>query len=89
VCNIFWNSDYHELFTTHGFSGPQLAIWKEDGLELVKEIRSFNERVLYAAQSPNGSSIAALSPADSLLQVWQVWPLRAPRVVDRWMMAVR
>jgi len=76
VCNLFWNSEYNEILSTHGFSQNHLALWKVPDLQPIASFHSHKQRVLYMAVSPDGSKIATAAPDDSL-QIWKMFPQKS------------
>jgi WD40 repeat protein len=75
VCNLFWNEEYNEILSTHGFSQHQLAIWKGADLTLLAQFYEHKQRVLFMAKSPDGTKIATAAPTDEL-QIWKMFPTK-------------
>ncbi|KAH0794240.1 WD repeat protein [Histomonas meleagridis] len=73
VCNLFWNSEYDEIFSTHGYSQNHLAIWKGTDLSPVASFHNHRQRILYMCHSPDGTTVATAAPDDSL-QIWKMFP---------------
>ena len=72
VCNLLWNEEYNEIFSTHGFSQNHLALWKGNDLSPIASYHTHTSRVLYMCASKDGS-VATASPNDSL-QIWKLFP---------------
>lgn len=75
VCNLFWNGEYNEIVSAHGYSTNQLSIWNADGLTEKHTFHPHNNRVLFMCPSPDGSSIMTAAPQDSF-QIWRLFPGR-------------
>ena len=75
VCNLYWNENYNEIVSTHGFSQNHIALWKGNDLSSVASFHTHKERILYMAASPNGQSIATAACNDTL-QIWKLFPQR-------------
>jgi WD40 repeat protein len=73
VCNLFWNREYNELLTTHGYSEHQLALWKVSDLTLVAQFYEHKQRVLFMAPSPDGTRVVTAAPQDDL-RIWRMFP---------------
>lgn len=75
VCNLFWNEEYNEIFSTHGFSQNQLAVWRGFDLSSIAQFYEHKHRVLFMAPSPDGTKVATADPNDGI-QIWTMFPSR-------------
>jgi WD40 repeat protein len=73
ICNLYWNEDYNEIVSTHGFSQHQLAVWKGSDLSLLAQFYEHKERVLFMAKSPDGCKVITAAPKDDL-KIWKLFP---------------
>ena len=73
VCNLFWNKEYNEIFSTHGFSQNHLALWKGSDLAPIASFHTHKQRVLFMCPSPDGTTVATAAPEDTL-QIWRLFP---------------
>ncbi|OHT11215.1 WD repeat protein [Tritrichomonas foetus] len=81
VCNLFWNEDYNEIFSTHGFSQNHLALWRGSDLSPVAQFYEHKQRVLFMANSPDNSKVATAAPNDGV-QIWQMFPSQRLSLTD-------
>lgn len=72
VCNIIFSSHSNEMLSTHGFSKNQIMLWNMHKKERFAVIDAHQTRVLHAAYSPDGESIATCS-SDETLKFWKVF----------------
>jgi WD40 repeat protein len=77
VCNLYWNLDYNEILSTHGFSQNHLALWKGTDLSPIGSIHHHKQRVLFLCVSPDGSLAATAAPGDNM-QIWKMFPPQSP-----------
>lgn len=75
VCNLFWNEEYNEIFSTHGFSQNQLALWRGFDLSSIAQFYEHKQRVLYMTPSPDETKVATAAPNDGI-QIWTMFPSR-------------
>lgn len=75
VCNLFWNEEYNEIFSTHGFSQNHLALWRGFDLSSIAQFYEHKQRVLYMTPSPDGTKVATAAPNDGI-QIWTMFPSR-------------
>jgi WD40 repeat protein len=87
VCNLYWNPDYNELLSSHGYSQNQLALWKATDLSPVASLHQHKQRVLYMCVSPDGSMVATAAPSDSF-RIWKMFPPR-PTALSRSLLLLR
>ena len=73
VCNLFWNEEYNEIFSTHGFSQNHLALWKGTDLMPIAQFHEHKQRVLFMAVSPDYTKVATAAPNDGM-QIWKMFP---------------
>ena len=73
VCNLYWNEEYNEIVSTHGFSQNHICLWKASDLSPVASFHTHRQRVLFMCASPDGTAIATAAPEDNL-QIWNMWP---------------
>lgn len=73
VSNIIWSINTSELISTHSHSLNQIILWNLPQLKKVTTLRGHKSRVLYAALSPDGTSIATGSP-DQTIRLWNIFP---------------
>lgn len=73
VCNLFWNEEYNEILSTHGFSQNQLALWKGTDLSPIAQFHEHKQRVLFMAVSPDSTRVATAAPNDGML-IWKMFP---------------
>ena len=64
VCNIFWNNNYKELVSTHGFGDCSISLWKSDDLSNVQSYYVNKNRVLFASISPDKSKLLSVAPEE-------------------------
>ena len=76
VCNLFWNQEYNEILSTHGFSQNHLAIWKAPEITHLASYHTHKERVLYLAVSPDGTKVATAAPGD-MFYIWNLFPKKS------------
>jgi WD40 repeat protein len=77
VCNLYWNDEYNELLSTHGFSQHQLALWRCADLSLLAQFYEHRQRVLFMSRSPDGTKVATAAPNDDL-RIWRMFPRKRP-----------
>jgi WD40 repeat protein len=87
VCNLYWNEEYNEILSTHGFSQHQLALWRGADLTQTAVFLEHKQRVLYLAASPDGTQVATAAPSDDLL-IWKLFPSKR-RGVSEAMLSLR
>ncbi|KAK8883148.1 hypothetical protein M9Y10_045796 [Tritrichomonas musculus] len=75
VCNLFWNEEYNEIFSTHGFSQNHLALWRGFDLSAIAQFYEHKQRVLFMTPSPDGTKVATAAPNDGI-QIWAMFPSR-------------
>jgi WD40 repeat protein len=73
VCNLYWNMEYNEIMSSHGYSQNQLALWKGTDLLPIASFHQHKQRVLYMCVSPDGTTVATAAANDSF-QVWKMFP---------------
>ncbi|XP_042506485.1 cell division cycle 20.1, cofactor of APC complex-like [Macadamia integrifolia] len=80
VCSLLWSKNERELLSSHGLTDNQLTLWKYPSMVKMAELTGHNSRVLFMAQSPDGSTVASAA-ADERLKFWKVFgtPPRAPK----------
>jgi len=69
VSGIFWNSEYQEIITSHGFPNHTLQIWKYPTKHKVAELTGHDERILHLAMSPGETAVMSAG-ADETLRLW-------------------
>ncbi|KAL2325929.1 hypothetical protein Fmac_024987 [Flemingia macrophylla] len=72
VCALLWNKNERELLSSHGFAHNQLSLWKYPSMVKMAELRGHTSRVLFMAQSPDGSTVASAA-GDETLRFWNVF----------------
>lgn len=74
ICNMFWSKTYNELITTQGYptNYSSVMVWNESDLKLTGSIKGHKDRVIYAAISPNQTTLATITEKDPL----QLWDLK-------------
>jgi WD40 repeat protein len=87
VCNLYWNEEYNEILSTHGFSQHQLALWRGGDLSPIAQFYEHKHRVLFMAVSPDHTRVATAAPQDEL-QIWTMFPSKRMSLA-RSMLAVR
>jgi WD40 repeat protein len=85
VCNLFWNEEYNEVLSTHGFSQHQLALWRGSDLTLIAQFYEHKQRVLFMAASPDGTRVTTAAPGDDL-RVWKMFPSKRMSVMESMLM---
>ncbi|KZT51864.1 WD40 repeat-like protein [Calocera cornea HHB12733] len=79
VCNLVWSKNTPELVSTHGYSTApgqnQIIIWRYPSMSTVTQLTGHNQRVLYLAMSPDGTTIVT-GAGDETLRFWNVFPKR-------------
>jgi len=73
ICNLFWNSDYGEIVTTHGFGDCSISLWNAADVKQVGIIFANKNRVLYSAISNDRSKIITAAPGDPIM-LWMLFP---------------
>jgi WD40 repeat protein len=81
VCNLFWNEEYNEILSTHGFSQHQLALWKGSDLTILAQFYEHKQRVLFMAVSPDGTRVATAAPGDDL-RIWKMFPSKRMSLIE-------
>lgn len=74
ICNMFWSKTDNEIITTQGYptNYSSVMVWNESDLKLTGSIKGHNDRVIYAAISPNQTTLATVTERDPL----QLWDLK-------------
>ncbi|KAK6925622.1 Anaphase-promoting complex subunit 4, WD40 domain [Dillenia turbinata] len=72
VCALLWNKNERELLSSHGFAQNQLTLWKFPSMVKMAELTGHTSRVLFMAESPDGSTVASAA-ADETLRFWNVF----------------
>jgi cell division cycle 20-like protein 1 (cofactor of APC complex) len=70
ICNAYWNEEYNEIVTSHGYSCNHVALWKGSTLEPIVSYHSHKQRALFMSVSPDSTSVATASP-DNTVQIWK------------------
>ncbi|CAD2087002.1 cell division cycle protein 20 homolog, putative [Plasmodium vinckei brucechwatti] len=73
VSNILWSKNTKELISTHSYTHSQIIIWNYPDLNKISALTDHKLRVLYAALSPDGTSLVSGSP-DETIRLWNVFP---------------
>ncbi|KYN99646.1 cell division cycle protein 20-like protein [Plasmodium gaboni] len=73
VSNIIWSINTREIISTHSNSLNQIILWNLPQLKKVTTLKGHKLRVLHAALSPDGTSIATGSP-DQTIRLWNIFP---------------
>ena len=81
ICNVFWNEEYNEIVTSHGYSQNQIALWKGSTLAPILSYQTHQQRVLFMSPSPDSTSVATASP-DNTLQIWNFFSPTSKNVLD-------
>ncbi|MES1915189.1 MAG: hypothetical protein MHM6MM_007166 [Cercozoa sp. M6MM] len=73
VCNLLWPAtrEGRELISTHGFSDFSVTVRQLPSARRLAELRGHTNRVLFAALSPDGRSLATAS-CDETLRIWSL-----------------
>ena len=69
VSGIFWNTEYSEIITSHGFPNHTLQIWKYPTMNKVAELTGHEARILHLAMSPGETAVMSAG-ADETLRLW-------------------
>ncbi|KAJ1720271.1 substrate-specific activator of APC-dependent proteolysis [Coemansia erecta] len=72
VCNIAWAPDGRELVSTHGYSQNHVIVWRYPQMTPIALLPGHTKRVLYLAQSPDGSTVATAA-GDETIRFWDVF----------------
>jgi cell division cycle protein 20 (cofactor of APC complex) len=72
VCSLLWSKTDGELISSQGFSSNSLVLWKYPTLKKQAELFGHKSRVLYTAQSPNGSIVVSAS-GDETMRFWNIF----------------
>jgi len=72
VCSLLWNKNERVLLSSHGFIENQLILWKYPRMVKTAVLTGHTSSVLFMAQSPDGCTVATLSP-DETLRLWRVF----------------
>lgn len=81
VCNLFWNKEFNEIVSTHGFSQNQIALWRGSNLGLINEYCENYNRVLYMTHSFDNAKIATLIPSEGI-NIWKFFPSQKPSLAN-------
>ncbi|ETB58938.1 hypothetical protein YYC_03688 [Plasmodium yoelii 17X] len=73
VSNILWSKNTKEFISTHSYTHSQIIIWNYPNLNKISALTDHKLRVLYAALSPDGTSLVSGSP-DETIRLWNVFP---------------
>lgn len=72
VCALQWSVHRKELVSAHGYATNQICVWKYPAMTKTAELNGHTERVLYMAQSPDGTTVATAA-ADETLKLWRLY----------------
>ncbi len=73
VCTLAWSPfSYNEILSTHGFSEHNLTLWSYPTGECLGSYDGHNQRVLYQAVGPDGSTVVTGS-GDETLRFWNIF----------------
>lgn len=74
VCNLFWSKTSNELISTQGYpiSNNNVMFWNGSDLKLTGIIKGHNDRVMYAALSPDEATFATTTDKDP----FRIWDIR-------------
>jgi cell division cycle protein 20 (cofactor of APC complex) len=72
VTSLKWSSVYKEIVSSHGFPDNHLTIWSYPTMTKNVEIAAHDSRVLHAAISPDGQTLATCA-ADENLKFWKIF----------------
>lgn len=80
VCTLAWSPLVAgEILSTHGFSEHNLSLWSYPSGRCIGTLEGHNQRVLYQAVGPDGSTVVTGS-GDETLRFWNVF--RRPAASD-------
>ncbi|KAI9346404.1 WD40-repeat-containing domain protein [Zopfochytrium polystomum] len=72
VTAILWSHRNREFLSTHGFPQNQLSVWNYPSLTKVIDIPGHDSRILHAALSPDGETVASVA-SDENMKFWKVF----------------
>ncbi|KAH8237343.1 hypothetical protein KR038_010150 [Drosophila bunnanda] len=80
ISNLAWSRNSSELVTTHGYSQPQVIVWRYPSLKQVVRLSGHTHRVIYLAVSPDNESLVT-GGGDETLRFWTAFTKRQPAKV--------
>lgn len=87
VCTLAWSPlAPGEILSTHGFSEHNLALWSYPSGRCLGTLDGHNQRVLFQAIGPDGSTVVTGS-GDETLRFWKVF--RRPAARDQFKANIR
>ncbi|KAI7906760.1 WD40-repeat-containing domain protein [Cokeromyces recurvatus] len=72
VTSLNWSQHHREIVSTHGGSRNQINVWGYPSLEKIADIPAHSTRILHAALSPDGQTLATAA-ADENLKFWRIF----------------
>lgn len=73
ICSIITGLNSNDVYTSHGYPGNFVQVWRAKGLKKVTKLNQHEERVLSMALSPKGDQFITAS-ADETLCYWSSSP---------------
>lgn len=73
VCALKFSTHQNEFVSSHGYSQNQIRVWQMPQPRKIAVLNGHNSRVLYMAQSPDGSHVVT-GAGDETLRFWEVFP---------------
>lgn len=81
VCALLWSPTTTEIISAHGYISNDLVMWHYPTLTKVAAIPAHSSRILHAAISPDGTTVATTA-ANASLKFWNLYP-RRPHIGSR------
>ncbi|VWU52401.1 cell division cycle protein 20 homolog, putative [Hepatocystis sp. ex Piliocolobus tephrosceles] len=73
VSNIMWLKCKNRIVSTHSYLSTQIIFWDYPDLNKLTTLTGHKSRVLYAALSPDHTSLITASP-DETIRFWNIFP---------------
>ncbi|KAH7671908.1 Anaphase promoting complex Cdc20 Cdh1 and Ama1 subunits protein [Dioscorea alata] len=70
ISEILWSIDGKELLSSHGSYDNQLMLWNYPSMTKITDLPGHSSRILFMAQSSDGSTVATAG-ADEFLKIWK------------------
>lgn len=81
VTSLVWSPHAKEILSTHGYPDNNLSVWAYPALTKIYDVPAHDSRVLAAALSPDGCTVAT-GAGDENLKFWKVWEPRATKKTE-------
>ncbi|CAK9783578.1 putative activator of the anaphase-promoting complex/cyclosome [Cutaneotrichosporon oleaginosum] len=81
VTALVWSPHAKEILSTHGYPDNNLSVWSYPALTKIYDVPAHDMRVLAAALSPDGCTVAT-GAGDENLKFWKIWEARTVKKAD-------